>query len=211
MGGAPTILTWYLGEPKTIKEVGLYTFNGDSRANQDFEVRFFNNAAQPGVRPPFRETPDLSSGTKVIGEDAGGYHSCFVHPAGGPLAPEKIDWIEMRIWGCYGIQAGQPAKQPQMGGWSSYVEIEVLGEAHEVTPPSPAELAYQQAVRQAPPEPTFVKQADWRQSLIATREAIGQWEQEQDRLAGNPGPVACAGALARGQRRCEAIGRRQAD
>jgi len=183
MGGAPTILTWYLGEPKTIKEVGLYTFNGDSRANQDYEVRFYNNAAQPGVRPSFRDTPDLTSGTKVIGEDAGGYHSCFVDSAGGMLAPEKADWIEMRIWGCYGILAGQPAKQPQMGGWSSYIEIEVLGEAHEVTPPSPAEIAHQQAVRAAPPEPTFVKQADWRQSLIATREAITQWEREQDRLA----------------------------
>lgn len=192
MGGAPTILTWYLGEPKTIKEVGLYTFNGDSRANQDFEIRFFNNAAQPGVRPQFRETADLSSGTKVVGQDAGGYHSCFIDPAGGPLAPEKIDWIEMRIWGCYGILAGQPGKQPQMGGWSSYIEIEVLGEAHEVTPPSPAEVAYQQAVRRAPPEPTFVKQADWRQSLIATREAISQWEQEQDRLAMYNAPASLA-------------------
>jgi len=183
MGGAPTILVWYLGEPKTIKEVGVYTFNGDSRANQDYEVRFFNNAAQAGVRPQFGDLSDLTSGTTVIGENAGGYHSCFVDSAGGTLTAGKVDWIELRIWGCYGILAGQPAKQPQMGGWSSYIEIEVLGEAHEVTPPSPAEIAYQQAVRRAPPEPALIKLADWRQSLIATREAITQWECEQDDLA----------------------------
>ena len=71
IGGSPTVLTWYLGEPKTIKEVGLYTFNGDTRANQDYEVRFFNNAGQPGVRPKFRDTPDLTTGPKVIGAGRG--------------------------------------------------------------------------------------------------------------------------------------------
>jgi hypothetical protein len=100
IGGSPTVLTWYLGEAKTIKEVGLYTFNGDTRANQDYEVRFFNNASQPGVRPKFRDTPDLSTGPKVIGADGGGYHSSFIDSTGGPLTAEKVDWIEVRIWGC---------------------------------------------------------------------------------------------------------------
>ena len=183
IGGSPTVLTWYLGESKTIKEVGLYTFNGDSRANQDYEVRFFNNAAQPGVRPRFHDTPDLTTGPKVIGADAGGYHSRFIDPAGGALTAEKVDWVEVRIWGCYGIRAGEPAKQPTMGGWSAYIEIEVLGERHEVTPPSPEEIAYLQAVRQAPPEPGLIRQADWHQSLVATREAILNWEMQQDSLA----------------------------
>jgi len=189
ISGAPTVLTWYLGEPKTLKEVGLYTFNGDSRANQDYEVRFFNNAAHPGVRPTFRDAPDLTTGATVLGRDAGGFHSCFVDSAGGRLVAEKADWIEIRIWGCYGIRAGEPAKQSVMGGWSAYIEVEVLGEAHEVTPPSPAEIAYQEAVRRAPPPPGLIKQSDWRASLIATREAIVQWEAEQDRLAIYTAPV----------------------
>ena len=127
IGGSPTVLTWYLGEPKTIKEVGLYTFNGDSRANQDYEVRFFNHASQPGVRPKFRDTPDLSTGPKVIGADGGGYHSSFIDSTGGPLTAEKVDWVEVRIWGCHGIRAGEPAKQATMGGgrWSRPADRDV--------------------------------------------------------------------------------------
>jgi len=51
--GQPSIITFYLGEPKPIKEVGLFSFNGDTRSNQDYEVRFFDNSAKPGEMPTF--------------------------------------------------------------------------------------------------------------------------------------------------------------
>ena len=46
--GNPAIINFYLGGPKTIREVGAFTYNGDTRANQVFEVRFANNAAVAG-------------------------------------------------------------------------------------------------------------------------------------------------------------------
>ena len=62
LNGQPTVINYYLGEPKTITEIGAFTFNWDRRANQDFEVRWANNAEQPGVLPVFGKQPDLTTG-----------------------------------------------------------------------------------------------------------------------------------------------------
>ncbi|MCP4645317.1 MAG: hypothetical protein GY851_33045, partial [bacterium] len=48
VNGKPSVFSFYLGEPKTITQVGMFTCNLDARANQDYEVRFANNSARPG-------------------------------------------------------------------------------------------------------------------------------------------------------------------
>jgi len=108
--GHPTILVYYLGSPKVITEAGVYSFNGDSRANQDFEVRFANNEKAPGQAPAFSEAPQVSTGYKILGKNGGGFHTSFLDRTGGPLVPFKADWVEFRIWRTYGVNAGEPAK-----------------------------------------------------------------------------------------------------
>ncbi|NQT40441.1 MAG: hypothetical protein HQ581_23305, partial [Planctomycetes bacterium] len=123
--GAPSVFTFYLGKPRTIREVGMFTANGDARSNQDYEVRLIDNSANPGQKPAFPEKPTFTSGDKVIGGNRGGFHSSFVDDRGGPIVPGKVDWVQFRIWGTYNVAAGEPAKK---GGrdWSAVIELEVL-------------------------------------------------------------------------------------
>ncbi len=83
IGGQPTVITCYLGQVKPIHEVGLLTFNIDSRSNQDYEVRFADNSAQPGKKPPFSDPPALTTGPVIVGADRGGFHTSFRAKAAG--------------------------------------------------------------------------------------------------------------------------------
>ena len=77
VSGNPARFVVYLGKPRNIKEIILYTGNIDSRANQDYEVRFVNNSKNPGQKPNF-DGPDafmLTTGDKVIGSNGGGFKS----------------------------------------------------------------------------------------------------------------------------------------
>ena len=74
LGGTPTVLTVYLGAVRSIDELGVFSFNIDSRANQIFAVRFRRQQPQPGVRPAFSGPSACSSGDKVLGPNAGGFH-----------------------------------------------------------------------------------------------------------------------------------------
>jgi formylglycine-generating enzyme required for sulfatase activity len=183
INGQPSVIAFYLGGPKTVKEVGAFTFNGDTRANQDYEVRFFDNSAHPGQLPQFRDQADLTTGSTIVGQDHGGFHTRFIDPQGRPLTAGKVDWVEFRIWRTYSERAGTPAKSNVPQGGSTWVEIEVLGEEHDVVVPSPAEIARQQAIRRAPPQPAYVKRPTWRETVIANREALLAWESAQDELA----------------------------
>ena len=77
--GTPARFVVYLGKPRNIKEIILYTGNIDSRANQDYEVRFVNNTEHPGMKPDFNAQGvfTLTSGDKVIGTNGGGFKSSF--------------------------------------------------------------------------------------------------------------------------------------
>ena len=181
--GQPSVITFYLGEPKTVKEVGLFTFNGDTRANQDYEVRFSDNSAQPGVMPTFREKPDLTTGNEILGRNGGGYHTSFVDTKGGPLVPGKIDWVQFKIWRTYNVKAGQPAKTTTPSGASALIELEVLSEKNDTYVPSPEELARRRAVRDAPKQPEFIEKPTWRETIVASRETLHEWECLHDKLA----------------------------
>jgi len=184
VNGRPSVITFYLGEPKTIKEVGVFTFNLDARANQDYEVRFADNSAKPGVMPEFPAQPHLTTGDKVIGKNGGGFHSYFIEKGGGELFPGKADWVQFRIWRTYNVKAGTPAKARNTANSAcAVIELEVLGDESDVVVPSKEELARREAIRKAPKRPAYEKKASWQETMVAAREAILEWECLQDRLA----------------------------
>ncbi|MCY2994920.1 MAG: SUMF1/EgtB/PvdO family nonheme iron enzyme [Planctomycetota bacterium] len=181
INGQPTGIAFYLGQLKTVTEIGLFTFNCDARANQDFEVRLADNSQRPGLKPDFRKEPDLTSGNVILGQNSGGFHTRFVGRNGSPLAPSKVDWVEFRIWRTYNVKAGEPAKSKSRAeSGSSYIELEVLGTPDDVTPGE--ELAHREALRKAPRQPEYVKRATALETLVAGREAILAWEAAIDCL-----------------------------
>jgi len=184
VNGRPSIIAFYLGKPKTIKQVGVFTFNSDARTNQDYEVRFFNNSAHPGVLPSFPAKPDLSTGDKVIGNNCGGFHSYFVEKNGGELAPGKADWVQFKIWRTYNVKAGTPAKAGNTAhSFTTVIELEVLGEESDVVVLTKEQIKRREAIRRAPKRPAYEKKATWQETMLAAREAILEWECLQDELA----------------------------
>jgi len=183
VNGQPSVITFYLGEPKPIHEVGLFTCNIDARANQDFEIRFASSAAAPGKEPAFPDKPHFTSGDKVIGPDAGGFHSWFVAEGGGPILSQKMDWVQFRIWRTYNVKAGTPARTTDPQSASVYVELEVYSAPDDVIQLSAEEIARRKAIREAPKRPTWEKQTTWQETMLAARKAIVEWEILHDRLA----------------------------
>ena len=189
VSGQPSVIACYLGGVKEIREVGVYTFNIDARANQDYEVRFADNGAKPGEKPAFPDAPALTTGDKVIGSNRGGFHSWFVDEAGGPLTSRKVDWVEFRIWRTYNVKAGSPAKTREPQGWCAVIELEVLGPEDDVVLPSPEELAKRKALRALPRQAPYVKKGTWQETMVAAREALLEWECSLDRLILRDGVV----------------------
>ena len=60
--GRPTVITYYLGAPKPIHRIGMFTYNGDMRANQDYEVYVADNSSRPGKMPTFGDKPTFTTG-----------------------------------------------------------------------------------------------------------------------------------------------------
>ena len=184
ISGQPSVFTYYLGVVKPIHRVGFFTFNVDARANQDYEVRFANNGANPGKQPTFPEAADLTVGDKVIGPDRGGCHSWFEGKDGKPLA--KADWVQFRIWRTYNLKAGHAARTTQAQGWTAGIELEIHGAKDDIIRIDPAELARRKAMREAlkaiPRSPELIKTDNWWDSMVASREAVLAWETKIDRL-----------------------------
>ena len=202
VSGQPSVITCYLGGVKEVWEVGLFTFNIDARANQDYEVRLADNSAKPGEKPAFPETPAFTTGDKVIGGNSGGFHSWFSVEGGGPLLPGKVDWVELRIWRTYNVKAGSPAKTKEPQGWTAAIELEILGSEEDVVLPSAEELARRSALRALPRQAPYVKKETWQETMVAAREALLEWESSLDRLLVQDGvvrfgPWHVAGPLAR--------------
>lgn len=187
LSGTPNVIVFYLGAVKPVREIGVFSFNGDTRANQIYSVRFADNSSHPGVLPTFSGKAVCSTGDKVLGQNGGGLHTRFTDTGGGPLV--KADWVEFRVWPTWQLMAGTPAFDKPAGGAGVVVEMEVLGEESDVVVPPPEDIEYRQTVRRAPKQPEFVKKATWQETLIASREAIYAWENVQDYLALRNGPV----------------------
>ncbi|MCL2005487.1 MAG: SUMF1/EgtB/PvdO family nonheme iron enzyme [Planctomycetaceae bacterium] len=144
VGGNPSVIVYYLGKPRKIQEILLYSANIDTRANQDFEIRLANSGNSNRI-PNFPAQPHFTSGDSIVGPDAGGFRSQIADRTGAPLFGEQLyDWIEFRIWRTWPARAGTPAKaESGANSWASFVELQVIGD------PNDPELFNSEAERQA--------------------------------------------------------------
>jgi len=133
--GNPSSIVYYLGKPRTIKEIHLFSGNIDSRANQDFEIRLANNEQHPGQRPGFPQKTTFTSGDKIIGPGSGGFQTKIADASGQPISgDEKYDWIEFKIWRSHPSKVDDPAKgQNKADGWASFIELQVVADANDPT------------------------------------------------------------------------------
>ena len=180
--GHPAVVAYYLGSAKAIHEIGFFTYNGDSRANQDFEVRLADNSAHPGQLPKFADAPTFTTGETILGKDGGGFHTSFVAANGGPLLAGKADWVEFRIWRTYPSKAGQAARTKNPSSATAGIELEVLGDPKDAVVISPEEKARIAVLREKGNKPPYEKKATWQESMQASREALLKWECEIDEL-----------------------------
>jgi len=132
LAGNPSVLVYYLGKPRKIQEILLYSANIDSRSHQDFEIRWANTGNANTV-PTFTAEPAFTSGDKIIGAGFGGYLSRIAEKSGKALSGDQCyDWIEFRIWRTYPSNVGDPAKsQNRAGDWASFVELQVIADPHD--------------------------------------------------------------------------------
>ncbi|MDR1478291.1 MAG: SUMF1/EgtB/PvdO family nonheme iron enzyme [Planctomycetaceae bacterium] len=133
--GTPSIITYYLGKPKSIKEILIYSGNVDSRANQDFEIRLVNNESSLGKLPVFPKEATFTSGDKIIGHDIGGFLSRFADKNNQPVTGDKkYDWIEFKFWRTYPSKAGTPAKANNKAvSWASILELQLIADPNDPT------------------------------------------------------------------------------
>ncbi|MDR0327346.1 MAG: SUMF1/EgtB/PvdO family nonheme iron enzyme [Planctomycetaceae bacterium] len=126
--GRPARIIYYLGGLRSIAEIAVWSGNGDSRANQDFEIRLADNSAHPGQMPDFTESVCFTSGNSIIGNNRGGCKTSIIPKQGESLYNGKaFDWIEFRFWQTYPSNAGEPGKQAgKATSWTSLVELQVL-------------------------------------------------------------------------------------
>ncbi len=129
INGMPSKIVYYLGKPRKISEIRVFSGNIDERGNQDFEIRLANNAKTPGVKPQFPSAATLTSGDKVLGQNGGGFLTSFTPKDGSNLFEESYDWIEFSVWGTYKVPAGDPGKAAsKASSWASLVELQVLAD-----------------------------------------------------------------------------------
>jgi len=170
--GKPAVIAFYLGKPTTISQVGVFTSNSDARVNQDWEVRFANNTASPGVKPTFPKGPDLTTGPLILGPNHGGFHTFF---RGDDLAEGKVDWIEFRIWPTHPARAGTAGKAAGGAtGWTALVELEVWGDKKDFVWVPQDDFAKRDALTAKAAAQSYQKKATWQDSLIFARESTGK-------------------------------------
>ncbi|MDR0337164.1 MAG: hypothetical protein LBI18_08755, partial [Planctomycetaceae bacterium] len=135
INGTPSVIIYYLGKPRTIKEILLYSGNGDSRSNQDFEIRLANNASKPGNMPQFPKEPTFTSGDKIIGANGGGYVTHIKTKNDKTITGDKkYDWVEFKIWRTYPSKAGNPAKnQNKTDSWASFIELQIVADPNDTS------------------------------------------------------------------------------
>ncbi len=135
INGNPSTIIYYLGKPRSIKEIDLFSGNIDSRANQDFEIRLANNEQNPGKQPGFPKEPTFTSGDKIIGADRGGFLTKIADASGKPISGDKqYDWVEFKIWRSYPSKVGDDAKAKSPAkDWASYIELQVVGDENDKT------------------------------------------------------------------------------
>lgn len=192
--GKPSRLVVYLGKPRSIKEICVYTGNIDSRANQDYEIRLVNNAANPGQKPAFPANPTFTTGDKILGTNGGGFKTSFrEEEAGKFLGNEKYDWVEFRFWNTYPSKAGDPGKgATKANSWCSLIEVQIIGDESDPglynseeekvqTQEAMARRAFEQRLAQISPD--LVQAIDQMNALEMAIDDIAQTYPEYDGAA----------------------------
>ena len=129
--GAPSRVVYYLGKPRKISSIRIFSGNIDARGNQDWEVRLANNAQNPGKEPQFAAEPNFTSGENVIGRDNGAFMS-VIEAEEGAINDQTYDWIEFKLWRTYNVKAGQPGKAKSAAeSWGSMLELQVLADVND--------------------------------------------------------------------------------
>ena len=151
VNGTPSVLVYYLGKPRRIQEILMFSANIDTRVNQDFEIRLANTGNSENI-PSFPAEPAFTSGNRIIGPNEGGFVSRMAKADGQPLFGDQLyDWIEFRIWRTWPSRSGSPGKaESTASSWASFVELQVLGD---------------------PNDPDLFASAEERQNWIVAREA----------------------------------------
>lgn len=128
--GKPARFVVYLGKPRSIKEILVYSGNIDSRANQDYDIRLVDNSKNPGQKPNFDGAFTLTTGDKVLGANGGGFKTSFREmEAGKFIGEQKFDWIEFRFWGTYPTKAGEAGKGATTANSAMcLIEVQVVGD-----------------------------------------------------------------------------------
>ncbi len=133
INGAPSRVVYYLGKPRKISSIRVFSGNIDARGNQDFEIRLANNASKPGVEPTFSTEPTFTSGDKVLGRNEGAFCTT-IEATGGVIGDQEYDWIEFKLWRTYNVQAGSPGKSKSAAtDWGSMLELQVLANVNDPT------------------------------------------------------------------------------
>lgn len=175
----PSVITVYLGKITPIHAVGFYTFNIDQRANQIYEVRFALKETSPTKLPEFPKEPHLTTGSKVIGPNSGGFHSRFTNKDGSPLV-QKANWVQFTVWPTYKFIAGTPLENRGNADWCAGIELEVLGAPNDVIQLSEEVRKRRELLQKLPKDPPFDKLPTWEETLRKNRENIIAWEKTMD-------------------------------
>lgn len=131
VNGAPSRVVYYLGQPRKIASIRLFSGNIDARGNQDFEIRLANNASAPGEEPQFPAEPTFTSGDKVVGRNNGAFMTA-IEPQSGVINDQEYDWIEFKLWRTYNVKAGEPGKDKSAANsWGSMLELQVLADVND--------------------------------------------------------------------------------
>ncbi|MDO5566144.1 MAG: hypothetical protein Q4G59_05760, partial [Planctomycetia bacterium] len=128
ISGKPHRFVFYLGQPRAITSVRVFTANVDTRANQDYEVRLVRSDNPPEKIPAFPKEPTLTTGKNIVGANKGGYSTYFQKSVEENLFPEKYNWVEFLFWETWPINSGRPGKdKSQANNAMTLVELQILG------------------------------------------------------------------------------------
>ncbi|MBR2694245.1 MAG: SUMF1/EgtB/PvdO family nonheme iron enzyme [Thermoguttaceae bacterium] len=126
--GVPARAVYYFGRPVSVREILVFSGNGDTRGNQDFEVRLADNSEKPGIMPDFSNAVSFSSGNTLVGVGEGGVVSMIRSERTENVADGKYDWAEFLFWPASGPVGAEGKGNGTPKDWSVISEIQIVAD-----------------------------------------------------------------------------------
>lgn len=126
--GNPARVVYYFGRPVSVREIFVFSGNGDTRGNQDYEVHLADNSAHPGVTPDFSDAISFSSGDTLVGTGEGGVVSVIRAGHDENIADGTYDWAEFLFWPASGSVGSMGKGKGDSPDWSLVSEIQVIAD-----------------------------------------------------------------------------------